>query len=712
MFLNTKQSLMMVFAVFTAMIFCCFVGCSSGKTPVPPKAKKIKKELVTHNHTRVDPYYWLNDRENPEVIDYLTAENVYTDAVMKHTEELQEKLFQEMTGRLKKDDATVPYKLNGYWYYRRYEKGGEYPIHCRKKGTLEANEEIMLNVNEMAKGHDYFSVRGLAVSPDNKLLSYGVDTVSRRLYTLHIKNLETGEILKDRIRNVSGASAWADDNRTLFYVLKDTQTLRAFKVCRHVMGAPADSDVPVFTETDDTFRTTVYRSRSQKYIFIGSFQTLSSEYRFLDVNDPAGEFSIIQPRQKDLEYELDHLGDYFYIRTNDQAKNFKLVRAPVKSPARENWEDVIPHRKDVLLSGFELFKNYLAVNERVEGLRKIRVISWKDKSEYFIPVEEVASVLYLGENPDPDTDTLRYEYSSFITPDSIYDIHMKTKEKKLMKKDEVLGGYNPALYQSERLMAKARDGVMVPISIVYKKGIKKDGSNLLHLYAYGSYGASMDPSFRSKRLSLLDRGFIWATAHIRGGQEMGRHWYEDGKLLKKKNTFTDFIDCAKHLIKLKYTSPKNLFAEGGSAGGLLMGAVVNMNPELFRGVLAGVPFVDVVTTMLDDTIPLTTFEYDEWGNPNVKEYYDYMLSYSPYDNVEARDYPNMLVTTGLHDSQVQYWEPAKWVAKLRDMKTDKNLLLLHTNMDAGHGGQSGRFKRYREVALEYAFLLDLAGISN
>jgi oligopeptidase B len=678
----------------------------------PPVAERIKKELTISDQTRDDYYYWLNQRDNPKVKEYLQAENEYEEAVMKHTEALQQKLFDEIVGRIKQTDMSVPYKERGYNYYVRYEEGKEYPIYCRKKGTMEAEEQILLNVNEMAEGYDYYHVAGFTVSSDNNLIAFGVDTVSRRKYTLHFKDLRTGEVLTDEIPNTAGRAAWANDNKTVFYPLKDETTLRPYKIMKHVLGTLAADDTDVFQETDPTFDVYVFKSKSRKYIFIASEQTLSSEYRYLDADDPDGEFKIIQPRERDLEYHVDHFQDKFYIRTNLDAKNFKLVETPIQKTSKENWVDLIPHRQDVLLEGFEIFNDFLVVDERKDGLSQLRVIKWDDRSEHYLDFGEETYTAYISYNPEFDTNLLRFGYTSLTTPNSIYDYNMRTKEKVLLKQEEVVGDFDPQNYHAERLYATARDGTRVPISLVYRKGLEKDGNNPLLLYGYGSYGYSTDPTFSSVRLSLLDRGFIFAIAHIRGGQEMGRDWYENGKLLKKKNTFTDFIDCADYLVGQKYTNPEKLFAMGGSAGGLLMGAVVNMRPDLFKGVIAAVPWVDVVTTMLDDSIPLTTSEFDEWGDPKKKEYYDYMLSYSPYDNVEAKDYPAMLVTTGFHDSQVQYWEPAKWVAKLRHLKTDNNYLLLKTEMEAGHGGVSGRFRRHKETALFYAFMLDLIGIKE
>ncbi|HSG67614.1 MAG TPA: S9 family peptidase [Bacteroidales bacterium] len=691
--------------------FIIITACSENqKSMNPPLAKKIKKELTIHDDTRIDNYYWLNDRENPEVISYLEEENAYTKSMMANTEDLQKLLFDEIVGRIQQTDMSVPYKRNGYFYYTRYEEGQEYPLFCRKKGTLEAGEEIMLNVNVMAEGYSYYQVGGISVSHDNKVLAYGVDTLSRRKYNIYFKNLETGEIYADEVLNTTGSVAWAADNKTVYYTRKDEVTLRPDRIFSHMLGADASDDPLVFQETDETFNTTVYLSKSMEFIFIGSFSTLSSEYRYIRADQPGADFTVFLPRQKDLEYYISHYRDRFYIRTNHEAKNFRLMQTPADRTGIENWIEVIPHRDDVLLEDYDIFNDFLAMQERSNGLTNLRIMKYDGTKDFYIPFDEQTYMVYLSTNMDFDTDVLRYGYTSMTIPNSVYDYNMNTGETVLLKRQEVVGGYNPDDYFAERLFAEASDGVKVPISLVYKKGVERNGDNPLLLYGYGSYGNSMDPYFSSVRLSLLDRGFVYAIAHIRGGEEMGRWWYEDGKLLKKKNTFTDFISCAEFLIAEKYTSPDKLFAMGGSAGGLLVGAVVNMRPEIFKGVIAAVPFVDVVTTMLDESIPLTTGEYDEWGNPNEKEYYEYMLSYSPYDNVEAGDYPAMLVTTGLHDSQVQYWEPAKWVAKLREMKTVDNPLLLWINMDYGHGGASGRFERYKEVALEYAFLIDQADI--
>ncbi len=677
----------------------------------PPAAAKKAKELTIHGDTRIDNYYWLNQREDEEVLAYLRAENAYKDAMLSHIKGFQDSLYEEMIARIKPDDQSVPYKDNGYFYLTRFEEGKEYPIYARKKGHLEAEEEIMLDANELAKPYSYYQVGGRSVSPNNELLAYGEDTLSRRIYTLRFKNLKTGEMLEDEIPGTNGGAVWANDNKTVFYVLKDSTTLRSYKVMRHTLGQPVSEDEVVFTEDDSTYISFAYKTKSDKYIVIGSFATLSQEFRVLPADEPGGEFRVIQPRERGLEYDIAHYQDKFYIRTNWDAQNFRLMVADEQQTTKENWKEVIPHRKDVLLEDMDIFKDYLVLSERKAGITQIRVRPWEGE-EHYIDFGEDAYMAYTATNLEFDTDLLRLGYTSLTTPNTVYDYNMQSRGFTQLKQQEVLGDFDPDDYASERIMAKARDGVEVPVSIVYRKGFKKDGSQPLLLYGYGSYGNSMDPYFSSVRLSLLDRGFAFAIAHIRGGEEMGRQWYEDGKLLKKKNTFYDFIDCGKYLVEKGYAQPDQLYAMGGSAGGLLMGAVINMEPKLWSGVIAAVPFVDVVTTMLDESIPLTTGEYDEWGNPNDKKYYEYIKSYSPYDNVQAQDYPPMLVTTGLHDSQVQYWEPAKWVAKLRTTKTDDHRLLLKTNMEAGHGGASGRYERYKETAFEYAFLLDLAGVTS
>ena len=703
---------------FVCVIFAASITTikaqSMSHTIAAPIAKILPKQLKKHNQVRTDNYFWLNDRENPEVIDYLNQENAYYDAMTAHTKDFQKSLFEEMKGRIKEDDQSVPYLYNGYYYITRYEKGQDYPIYSRKKGSLDAQEEILFNCNELAKGHTFFQLGGLSVSPDNRFASFGVDTVGRRIYTIKIKNLETNEILPDVIENATGGSVWANDNHTLFYTRQDKVTLRANQIFKHKLQTTADQDVLVFEEKDETFNVSVGKEKSRKYIVIGSESTMTTEYRILNSETPDAEFKVFQPRVRGLEYSISHFGDSFYILTNkDKATNFKLMKTPENATEKKHWKEVIAHREDVLIEDIEIFSNYLVVEERSNGLNHIRIMPWSGAGEYYLPFGSETYNAYTTTNVDFDTDILRYSYQSLATPSSVIDFNMKTKEKEIKKEQAVLGGqFDKNNYVEERVWATAKDGIKVPISLVYRKELKKDGTNPVLQYAYGSYGVTMEPYFSTTRLSLLDRGFIYAIAHIRGGEDLGRQWYEDGKLLKKKNTFTDFIDCSQFLIQEKYTSPAHLYAEGGSAGGLLMGAVVNMAPELYHGVIAQVPFVDVVTTMLDDSIPLTTGEYDEWGNPNKKEYYDYMLSYSPYDNVKEQIYPNMFVSTGLHDSQVQYWEPAKWVAKLRTHKKGNTVLYLHTNMDAGHGGASGRFEAIKELAKEFAFLLDLEEIKK
>jgi oligopeptidase B len=679
------------------------------KTIQPPVAEQIDTAMTIHGDTRIDKYYWMNDRNDPKVIAYLKAENDYLDTMMASSVNKRKKLYEEMRGRIMETDASVPYLKDGYYYYTRFTQGKEYPVYCRKKGSLEGTEEVILDVNVLAAGHDYYHVGGLSVSPDAQWLAYGVDTVSRRQYTIYVKNLKTEEVLPEAIRETSGSAAWASDNKTFFYTVKNPVTLREERILRHVTGTDVRADKEVFNEKDETFSIDVARSKSGKFIMIQSHSTVSSEYRILDASKPDGAFHVFEPRRRDHLYEIDHQDDKFYIVTNWNAVNFRLMECPLDKTASSNWKEVIPHRADVLLQGIELFRDHMVLSERKNGLTQLRVINSRTREDHYLQFEEPAYVAAISVNPEFDTKTLRYSYTSMTTPVSTYDYDMDTKKNELRKRQEVLGGYDPKDYVTERLYVTARDGVKVPVSIVYKKGFEKNGKRPLLLYGYGSYGHSIEPSFSSNRLSLLDRGFAYAIAHIRGGEEMGRQWYEDGKLFKKMNTFTDFIDCADYLVKEHYTDSPHLYAMGGSAGGLLMGAVVNMRPTLWNGVIAAVPFVDVVTTMLDESIPLTTGEFDEWGNPKKKEYYDYMKSYSPYDNVKAQAYPNMLVTTGLHDSQVQYWEPAKWVAKLRELKTDNHMLLLHTNMEAGHGGASGRFKSLEDIALQYAFLLNLEG---
>ncbi|MBP2282413.1 oligopeptidase B [Flavobacterium sp. CG_23.5] len=680
----------------------------------PPVAKIIPKILENLGDSRTDNYFWMNDRENPEVIDYLNKENAYYQKRTAHTKDFQKDLFEEMKARIKEDDESVPYLYNGYYYISRFEKGKDYPIYSRKKESLSAKEEIMFDCNEMAKGQPFFQFGGMSISMDNKLAVFSFDIIGRRIYTVQVKNLETNEILEDKIEKVTGTAVWANDNKTIFYSSQDEVTLRSDKIFKHKLGTKTTEDILVYFEKDDTYNVEIAKSKSKKYLAIESGSTLTTEYRILNADNPDGKFEIFQKRIRGVEYSINHYKDSFYIMTNaDDAENFKLMKTLETATTKENWTEVIAHREDVLLEDIEIFANYLVVEERSNGLNKIRIMPWSGEGEYYLPFESETYTAYSTTNVDFDTEILRYGYQSLATPSSVIDFNMRTKEKEIKKEQQVLGGkFDKNNYTEERVWATTADGTKVPISMVYRKDIKKDGKNPLLQYAYGSYGHSMDATFSSTRLSLLDRGFIYAIAHIRGGEDLGRQWYEDGKLLKKKNTFTDFIDCSKFLIDQKYTSPEHLYAEGGSAGGLLMGVVVNMAPELYKGVIAQVAFVDVITTMLDDSIPLTTGEYDEWGNPNKKKYYKYMLSYSPYDNLKKQNYPNMYVSTGLHDSQVQYWEPAKWVAKLRTMKTNDTILYLDTNMDAGHGGASGRFEALKELAKEFSFLLDLEKIKK
>lgn len=673
--------------------------------------KKVPSKLESHGHLRVDDYYWLRERDNPEVIQYLNDENQYAAKQLAHARGFEEKLFEEIKGRFKQTDMSVPYRLDDYFYYTRYEEGKEYAIYARKRDSLDGPEEVMLDGNDLARGHAFFAFGASAVSPGQDLLAYAVDRVGRRIHTAYVKNLTTGELLPDVIPQVGENLAWANDNKTFFYAKQDETTLRQYQIWRHVLGTDPADDQLVYQEDDETFGAFVIKTKSKRFLMIVAAQSVSQEYRYLDADNPAGEFKLFLGRERLHEYHIDHCQDRFIIRTNSAAKNFRLMETLVEQPGREHWQEIIPHRPDVYLGDFELFQDHLVVEERARGLTQIRVLPWTGTGHY-LHFDEPAYRVNLGANPEFDTAMLRFEYTSMKTPLSIYDYEMNAQARTLLKQEEVLGGFNPDNYVTERLHATAADGTEIPLSLLYRKGLKRDGQNPLVLYGYGSYGFSIDAAFASPRLSLVDRGFVFAIAHIRGGQELGRQWYENGKLLNKRSTFTDFIACAEYLIHEKFTNPEKLFAMGRSAGGLLMGAVSNLRPDLFKGIVAEVPFVDVVTTMLDASIPLTTGEYDEWGNPNEKQFYDYMLSYSPYDNVEKKNYPAMLITAGLHDSQVQYWEPAKWVAKLRELKTDNHLLLLKTNLDAGHGGASGRFRRHHETAFSYLFLLDLVGIDQ
>ena len=689
----------------------------------PPVATKRPYPIVTHDHERIDNYFWMRltdeqkvadplDEQATEVMDYLKAENDYTTALLSSTETLQESLYNELIGRIKQTDESVPYFLNGYWYITKHEEGKEYAIYSRKKGSLDGEEEVLLDINQMAEGHEYYNINSLAISPDNTMLAFGEDTVSRRVYKIRFKDLTTGEMLSDELENTAGDLTWANDNKTVFYTTKNKVSLLTEKVWRHKMGQAQSEDEMVYEEQDQSFYIGVTKSKSRKFIMIGHSSTLATDYHLLDANNPDGEFKRFIPREPVHEYGIEHFRDKFYILTNWEAENFRLMEVSEDNTDKSNWKEVIPHRGEVLLSDLEVFKDFMVVSERKNGLTHINIIDQNTGKSQYLDFGEPAYVAYPSTNPEINTSLLRYSYSSLTTPNSVIDYNMETGEKTILKTQEVVGGHDPQEYVTERIYVPARDGANVPMSIVYKKGFEKNSSQPVLLYAYGSYGITIDPSFSSSRLSLLDRGFAFAIAHIRGSETMGRQWYEDGKLLKKMNTFQDFIDCGQYLIDEQYTSAAHLYANGGSAGGLLMGAVANMAPETFNGIIASVPFVDVVNTMLDESIPLTTNEFDEWGNPKVKEYYDYMLSYSPYDQVKAQDYPNMLILTGLFDSQVQYWEPAKWVARLRDAKTDDRLLLFKTNMDTGHSGSSGRYQAYKELAMEYAFLLYLENITE
>ena len=697
-------------------------GCGV-KTELPVAIKK-PYEMTIHDHTRVDDYYWMRltdeqksakeyDIQTQRVIDYINLENVYKEQSLAHTNKLQDKLFNEMVARIKKDDNTTPYLKNGYYYYSRFEKNKEYAIHCRKKGSLDAKEEIILDENELAEGYDYFALYDKYVSPDNNWLAFNIDTLSRRFYTIYFKDLRTGKVLDTSIPNTEGDDiAWANDNKTIFYTTKNKTTLLSEKIYRHKLGTDSSNDVLVYHEKDIEFYSGVYRSKSGKFIIIWNNSTLVSDYHILSTDNPDGDFVNFTPRGTQHEYTIIHQGNKFFITTNWNAKNNRLMEVQDNDTEMSNWKEVIPHREDAQILEIDSFKDYIVINERIDGLSQLRVFNQNTETDYYIDFKENAYAAYISINKEYNTDILRYAFSSLITPRSIYDYNMDSRERTLMKVEEPVNGYNSADYQSERIYIDSRDGKIIPISLVYKKDLKTEKAQNLLLYGYGSYGATEDPYFSRTRISLLDRGFIFAIAHIRGGQIYGRQSYDDGKLFNKINTFNDFIDVGKYLIKNNYTDSNHLFCSGGSAGGLLIGAVINMAPELWKGAIAAVPFVDVVTTMLDPTIPLTSNEWDEWGDPREKEYYDYMFSYSPYDQVENLDYPNLLVTAGFFDSQVQYWEPLKWVAKLREYWQGNNKLLLHTDMESGHGGKSGRFRRYKDYALNYAFLLDLAGIKE
>ena len=678
----------------------------------PPLAAVRPHRFDEFGTVRIDNYYWLKERSNPEVIKYLEDENAYTKAVMAHTQALQDRLYEEMKGRVLQNDQSVPFREGNYFYYTRLVEGKNYPIYARKRGALNAPEEIMIDANVLAEGKSTFLIRAWDVSSAGDILAFAADTTGGRVSAIRFKNLRTGEMLSDVIPRSIGGIAWAEDNRTIFYTKPDAVSVRPYQVYRHKLGTPAASDQMVYEDKDETYYVSVFKTKSRAYIMIRSSQTLATEYSYIRADQPEAAFRVLIPRERGHEYYANHFGDYFYLLSNDHAKNFRLMRTPVARPGRANWEEVIPHRPDVLLEDFEFFKDFLVLSERKDGLVQLRVRPWSGggRGEYYLDFGEPAYLAFVSTNREFDTPLLRYVYTSLTTPSSTYDYDMRTKQRTLLKRDQILGGFDPGNYVTERFYTTARDGARVPVSLMYKKGIARPAPLLLT--GYGSYGASSDPTFSSDRLSLVDRGFVFAIAHIRGGSEMGRAWYENGRQLQKKNTFNDFVDVADDLIRRGYTSSSKLFARGASAGGLLMGAVVNQRPELWRGVVAGVPYVDVITTMSDSTIPLTTGEYDEWGNPHDSTFYRYMLSYSPYDNVERKAYPNLLITAGLYDTQVLYVEPAKWTARLRAMKTDTNRLILRTNMEAGHSGASGRYKRWRDVAFEYAFLLDLAGLGD
>ena len=679
--------------------------------PAYPTAEKQPVKLENFGNVRVDNYFWLNQRDNPEVIEYLEAENRYADAVLAKSSGLQQRLIEEMKGRIKQDESSAPYPYGDYLYYERYEPGMEYPIYCRRKGDMDGPEEVLLDVNDIAGDEDYFSVRGVRVSPDHKTLAYGFDTRGRRFYDLRFIDLETGRHLEDAIDDVTPNFEWSADGQSIVYVRQDPQTLRWYQAYRHDLGEKTDDDALLYEETDETFSILPYKSLSGRFIYLMSNSTLATEVRYMPADRLDEGFRVFLPREEEHEYSVSDGMDQFYILSNENAENFQIFETPIDNTARSEWTLAVPNRDDVLIEGIDVFAGHVVISGMSRGSSRLEVLDRSDNELHTVSFEEDAFLAYTADNYEYERGSVRYVYESMTTPESVFDYDFENRDSTLVKQQEV-PGFNPGDYHSERLYAEARDGTMVPVTLVYRKGIKLDGSNPLLQYGYGSYGSSIEPGFSANLISLLDRGFIFAIAHIRGGSEMGRQWYYDGRQLQKMNTFTDFIDVSKFLIKEGYTSPRHLYARGGSAGGLLMGAVVNMAPELYNGVTTRVPFVDVVTTMLDDSIPLTASEWDEWGDPRDKTDYEYMLSYSPYDQIRKQDYPNILVTTGLHDSQVQYWEPAKWVAKLRDMKTDDNLLILKTDMQAGHSGKTGRFQSLEDDALYYTFFLQLEGLAE
>ena len=705
-----------IYNIGTFLIFILTFACTEKKIMNQqhefdaPKPKIKVHQHKIHNDIRIDEFYWLNNPDDPEVIDYLKKENDYYKNSTRHLKSLEDQLFSEMRGRIKEDDSSAPYFSNGYWYITRYEKDKQYPIYTRKKQNLSATEEILFDCNELAKGYDYFKLAGINISPDNKKVVFGVDTLSRRQYTLKVKDLESGELLDINIKNTTGYGVWANDNEHIFYAKKNPKTLRAESIFRQSINQGKDSDKLIYAETDTAFSTFVSKSKSESFIFIGSFSTLTSEYRFIDASKPFDDFKMVQERVEGLEYSVSHFKDNFYIYSNaDNANNFKIDVAPISNPSKENWKTFLPHRKDILLEDIDLFKNFWVTTERLNGLTKIFIRNWKDSNKIEIDMNSETYTSYTSTNLEFDTNYLRYVFSSMTQPSQVVQIDMKNLKKEVLKEQIIQGNFDSKNYTSKRIWVESRDGKEIPVSILHKKNIEINSKTPLLLYGYGSYGSTIDPSFSFNIFSLVDRGFIYAIAHIRGSEYLGRSWYDDGKLLKKKNTFYDFIDVSNYLISQNYTSSEHLYAYGGSAGGLLMGFVVNEVPNLYNGVIAAVPFVDIVTTMLDESIPLTTGEFDEWGNPKNKKYYDYIKSYSPYDNIKKQSYPNLLVTAGLHDSQVQYWEPAKWVARLRlkSKKNNNNRIYLDTNMEAGHGGSSGRFNSLVETSKKYAFLIGL-----
>ncbi len=711
MFSKRRFYRMLSWALLFSLIFSWHCISTVAQTIAPPVAQKIPKVDTLQGEIRTDNYFWLRDRDNPEVVKYLEAENKYAEEVMKPTEELQVKLYNELLSRIKETDLTVPEKIDDYHYYTRTEEGKQYQIYCRKKGNLNASEEILLDLNELAVGHPYLALGVFKVSPNHQLLAYSLDTNGSEAYNLYFKDLESGKLFKDEIPNTYYSVEWANDNQTLFYTVLD-EAKRPYQLYRHKLGTDSKDDLLIYHEKDQAYELYLSKTKSKKYLLMNLESETTTEVWYSDADNPEEGFKIFQPRQHEVEYRLDHHFDKFYILTNEGAKNFKLMEAPVNNPSRMNWKEILPHRDSVKIDDIEVFKNHLVVYERERGLKKIRITNLTSNQAHYVPFLEPVYTFWPARNPDFNTNLLRFNYTSLVVPKSVFDYNMDTQIRELKKQDEILGGYDPSLYQSERVFAKTVDGTLVPISLIYKKGMNKNGKNPLLLYGYGAYGISSEPYFSSNRLSLLDRGFIYAIAHIRGGGEMGRYWYDQGKLLNKKNTFTDFISCAEHLIAEKYTSENKLVIQGVSAGGLLIGSVNNMRPDLFKAVIANVPFVDLINTMMDPSIPLTVIEYEEWGNPNNPQYYDYMRSYSPYDNVKPKNYPNLLVTAGLNDPRVAYWEPAKFTAKLRALKTDKNLLLLKTNMGAGHGGASGRYDELKDVAFEYAFIFKVLGIDK